>query len=337
MSRVIEVIRRGQRGLDGSVGLVATVTRNTGFTAIAGERGYVYRCLAPLTASFEPAAVLGNGWHCIIDAVGGAVTLDPNAAETINGSATLPVVQNAMVLVYSDGVSLFARWFFGNAYIALNGFPTAADRMIFGTGANVWAETVLTPYARTLLDDANAAAAQATLGVGMVPLAKRTASNSASLVFTEFNNAVYDYYTFVISGLGQAAGSLFLRVRTSSNGGVSYDATVGNYAFNVQSTPYNSSTGVSESAPSDSAIFLTTTAVAGSTSPNFSGVLTLQSMGGALQPSLIWSASVAGSPGYSVRGTGIRNAAVVVDAIQFTMTGGNILFGFITMYGHRAS
>lgn len=45
--------------------------------------------------------------------------------------------------------------------IALLG--TAADRMIYTTGIDTAAETILTSYIRTLLDDANAAAARATL------------------------------------------------------------------------------------------------------------------------------------------------------------------------------
>ena len=162
-NRVIEVIRRGQRGLDGDVGLVTTVERSSTFTAVAGERGYAYRCTAALTANFEQASTLTNGWHCIIDAVGGDVTLDPNGAETINGLATLVVPQNGSALVYSDGTALFARFFFGSAYTALNGLPTAADKALYSTGVGVWAEMDINAQGRDILANATSTAAEVNL------------------------------------------------------------------------------------------------------------------------------------------------------------------------------
>lgn len=47
---------------------------------------------------------------------------------------------------------------------ALAALTTAANQMIYATGADTFAMTALTPFARTLLDDADAATARATLG-----------------------------------------------------------------------------------------------------------------------------------------------------------------------------
>ena len=49
---------------------------------------------------------------------------------------------------------------------ALAGLTTAADEMIYATGVDAFAMTSLTAFARTLLDDATAGAARATLGAG---------------------------------------------------------------------------------------------------------------------------------------------------------------------------
>src|SRR3990172_129733 len=48
--------------------------------------------------------------------------------------------------------------------IALLG--TAADKMLYTTALDTWAETGLSAFARTILDDANAATARATIGAG---------------------------------------------------------------------------------------------------------------------------------------------------------------------------
>jgi hypothetical protein len=48
---------------------------------------------------------------------------------------------------------------------ALAGVTTAADKLIYATGADAFSTTDLTSFARTLLDDANAGVARATLGL----------------------------------------------------------------------------------------------------------------------------------------------------------------------------
>ena len=48
---------------------------------------------------------------------------------------------------------------------SLSAFPTVADRIVYSTAVDTWAETTLTAFARTLLDDADAATMRTTLGV----------------------------------------------------------------------------------------------------------------------------------------------------------------------------
>jgi hypothetical protein len=48
---------------------------------------------------------------------------------------------------------------------SISGLTTAADKMIYTSGSDTYAVTSLSSFARTILDDANAAAVQATLGV----------------------------------------------------------------------------------------------------------------------------------------------------------------------------
>lgn len=87
---------------------------------------------------------------------------------------------------------------------AIAALVTAADRLIYSTGADAFALTTFTAYARTLLDDVDAATARGTLGLGSM------ATQNAS--------------TVAITGgtIGLASGSLGY---ATGNGGTVTQAT----------------------------------------------------------------------------------------------------------------
>lgn len=59
------------------------------------------------TQTFDAVATLGDGWWCYLRNSGtGVVTLDPNAAETIDGVATKALDPGQTVIVQCDGVAL---------------------------------------------------------------------------------------------------------------------------------------------------------------------------------------------------------------------------------------
>jgi hypothetical protein len=87
---------------------------------------------------------------------------------------------------------------------------TAADKMIYTTAVDTWAETGLTAFARTLLDDATANDMRLTLGAGNIgnPLFTTTTSaNARSLIGVIIGTHVqaYDDTLQSISALGTAA------------------------------------------------------------------------------------------------------------------------------------
>lgn len=82
------------------------------------------------------------------------VTAGGTGATSASGARTaLGVEIGTNVQAYDAGLQSIA------------GLVTAADQMIYTTALDVYATTALTPFARTLLDDADASAALTTLGV----------------------------------------------------------------------------------------------------------------------------------------------------------------------------
>jgi len=76
---------------------------------------------------------------------------------------------------------------------ALAGVATVADRLIYATGVDTFAVTTLTSFARTLLDDADATTARATLGLGTMATQN---ANAVAITGGTIDNIVIDGGTF---------------------------------------------------------------------------------------------------------------------------------------------
>lgn len=78
------------------------------YTVLTTDNLTTIKATAAFTLNFTAAATLGNGFRIAVYASSGDVVLDPNAAETINGVATLTVPSGSNTEVWSDGTNLFA-------------------------------------------------------------------------------------------------------------------------------------------------------------------------------------------------------------------------------------
>lgn len=83
------------------------------YTALTSDRGKAIRFsgqTAAVTLNLTAAATLGDGWYCHIindNTSSGAVTIDPNGAETVDGASTRVLPINGRTVLYCNGSAFF--------------------------------------------------------------------------------------------------------------------------------------------------------------------------------------------------------------------------------------
>lgn len=98
-------VRSWASWVEGSVFSGQVVTKSTSYTVLDTDRTDVFYCTASLTLGITSAATLGNGFSFGVIAASNAVTVDPAASETVNGSATVTVAAGETWFFYSNGVN----------------------------------------------------------------------------------------------------------------------------------------------------------------------------------------------------------------------------------------
>lgn len=112
----VEIATWSSAGLTVTGGITATGTIGGGvkyaaksgnYTAVAADAGTVLRFTAAATLSLTAAATLGAGWPVTVVADGGAIIIDPNGSELINGFATATIPQGGSVNIVCDGTAFY--------------------------------------------------------------------------------------------------------------------------------------------------------------------------------------------------------------------------------------
>lgn len=90
-----------------------TVTRHVtkavgSYTALKTDYNQLWRATGAVTVNLTAAATLTDGWCIWLKADGGAITVDPNAAETINGASTLTIADGNGVFVICTGSTFYS-------------------------------------------------------------------------------------------------------------------------------------------------------------------------------------------------------------------------------------
>ncbi|MBX5143242.1 hypothetical protein HJB79_31530 [Rhizobium lentis] len=88
---------------------VVYAAKSSDYTALATDNNAVHRFTAAATLSLTAAATLGSGWHYIVIADGGDVTIDPNGAETIDGASSVVIPNGYSALIVCSGTAFFTN------------------------------------------------------------------------------------------------------------------------------------------------------------------------------------------------------------------------------------
>jgi hypothetical protein len=130
--------------------VLGNVTIDAGFTGLV----LIDRCLFNSGSTLTNST--GNPTRVFISDSAGLASA-PTSSAILNGRFQLA---SGATLYYADGALLLKA-----PLSTINGLTPAADRLPYYTGASSAALATLTSYARTLLDDADAATARTTLGL----------------------------------------------------------------------------------------------------------------------------------------------------------------------------
>lgn len=206
----------------------------------------------------------------------------------------------------------------------------------------VIADVVGTTYAQLVsppvLDNADR-------GSSMTLLASVTASASASADFTTNITSTYKHYRIIGTGLVPATDGAFLWCRTDANAGASFDTGVSDYEWCLSGLRGGTTvpTVFDEGDGADAQIVLTGNVAAGTgvgsaAGESISFIFDLYDPADTATITLCsWTATWRNSEvtGRISRcaGSGTRNSAALVDAVQFLFSTGNITSGELRMYG----
>lgn len=180
-------------------------------------------------------------------------------------------------------------------------------------------------------------------GGGRVLLQTQTISSAvASVVFTSGINSTYKKYEVDLIDITPSTDDVGLLMRTSSNGGTSYDSGASDYSTAGQQWWSASTGGIGISVNNSSAVILSsiggTIGISNVTSENaLSGLFTLFDPSNttrykAFMSQVTFSLAAANFNGLCLA-SGQRKATSAVNAIQFIMSSGNIASGTFKLFG----
>lgn len=254
----------GDLSISGGSSTLTIQNKTAAYTVVAGDNGTIINCDGTFTISLTAAATLGAGFNCWIwnTSVNSAVTIDPNGAETINGSATLILRNGSGIQLVCNGTN----WYTVNnnlRNIAVNArsgdtYPTASGtwgiaisdsanasgsqgiaigRMSSATGDTSLALGVSTSAtssrATAIGANSSSAASQAVTGSGAMALGGSYASGTDSFAAAVANNTssygATGANSVAIGTLAKATSTSSVAIGNTATSTNSYSVAIGGY------------------------------------------------------------------------------------------------------------
>lgn len=114
---------------DTASAITKVVDKSGSYTALKADYNQMIRATGTLTLNLTAAATLTAGWCIWVKGDGGAVTVDPNSSEQINGAATLALVDGFSAFIVCTGTA-FRAVVVGNGDVTLTGTQTLTNKTL---------------------------------------------------------------------------------------------------------------------------------------------------------------------------------------------------------------
>ena len=150
LRKIVDDIGEGLANGYFATALPATTAVN--YTVLTTDRGKLFNCTSALTLALPAAATAAAGFMFWVKANGAAVILDPNAAELIDGAATVTIASGSSAFVVCTGTAwvtafVATSYDWAAAVVAASGKATPIDADSIGivdsAASNVLKETTI--------------------------------------------------------------------------------------------------------------------------------------------------------------------------------------------------
>ena len=290
-----------------------------------------------VTGAGTGKVALGDGALTFPDSDGSAnqpIITDGSAALSF---ATLPIAGGGTGSTSTTYCSLTAN-VSGTLPIANGGTGAStftSNNVLLGNGTSAFQTVAPSTSGNVLTSNGSTWTSAAGASGGLVFLQGVTASNDATVNITTGMDSTYETYLLLLNNVIPVTDGTQLFLRTSSDGGSSFDSSAGNYRW----AQYREGDGGSSSSrsASDTEIELTDSSQppGSAAGESTSGTIYIYHPSNTAQTCIGYDMSYMASSGSIIRtgGAGLRTSAADVDAVQLLFASGNVESGEINLYG----